>query len=548
MEEQKKNNPQNNGQRISVRPGNFTPPPKKQENRAPGANAAATTNGANGAATANRGASTANAANTAAGSTPTAGNPHRNRPHNRRGGRQDNRNADNRNRNVAPVSKESQQSKAPQPAKTPQGTTSAEKAKNNQTTSHQPQNDARQGAQGRKNRNRRPGDAEKRNAKNNAPTLSETLQKELDEEFSTPMLASFTSQSPARKKTAETVEDTKEFEVDIATAAYLVEDIPCGFPAPDGKAVEVVGVRFRHAGKVYFFAPGGLKFAIGDSAIVDTARGPELGEIVMLNRRIAEKDIVQPLRPVLRRATAEDLERNAANHRQEAEALKICAEKIAAHKLDMRLVDAQYAFDNSKLLFYFTSEGRVDFRELVRDLAGVFHTRIELRQIGIRDEARLIGGLGMCGRPFCCATFLSDFGQVSVKMAKEQGLSINTSKISGCCGRLMCCLRYEYETYQAEARLTPKKDTPVDTPDGPGVVVESTPLSGLLKVRLDGAAEENALRVYHRDDVTPKARSAQKSASGQERAASPDAPGSGEPADKNRETTADEPAESKEAE
>ena len=167
----------------------------------------------------------------------------------------------------------------------------------------------------------------------------------------------------------------------------------------------------------------------------------------------------------------------------------------------MKLVDAQYTFDNSKLLFYFTSEGRVDFRELVRDLASVFHTRIELRQIGIRDEARLIGGLGMCGRPFCCSTYLSDFGQVSIKMAKEQGLSINTSKISGCCGRLMCCLRYEHETYAAETRLTPKKDTLVSTPDGNGVVVEATPLAGTVKVRLESAPEEQP-KVYHRDSVT----------------------------------------------
>ncbi|MBR7182209.1 MAG: stage 0 sporulation family protein [Clostridia bacterium] len=252
---------------------------------------------------------------------------------------------------------------------------------------------------------------------------------------------------------------------------------------------------------MYFFAPNGMSFRIGQSVLVDTARGEEIGEIVMLNRKIAEKDIVQPLRQVLRLATEEDLAHEQENRRKEREALKICAEKIAEHKLDMTLVDAQYTFDNSKLLFYFTSEGRVDFRDLVRDLAGIFRTRIELRQIGIRDESRLIGGLGMCGRPFCCTTFLSDFGQVSIKMAKEQGLSINASKISGCCGRLMCCLRYEHETYAAEARLTPKKDTPVETPDGRGVVVEATPLAGTVKVRLDNAAEE-APRTYHRDEVT----------------------------------------------
>ncbi|MBO7341371.1 MAG: stage 0 sporulation family protein [Clostridia bacterium] len=271
---------------------------------------------------------------------------------------------------------------------------------------------------------------------------------------------------------------------------------------PDGsKAVEVVGVRFRSAGRIYCFAPNGLKFSIGDRVIVDTARGNELGDVVMLNRRIAERNVVQPLRAVIRLATKEDEAHERENQKKEVEALKLCAERIKQHKLDMRLVDAQYVFDNSKLLFYFTSEGRVDFRELVRDLAGCFHTRIELRQIGIRDESRLIGGLGMCGRPFCCSTFLSDFGQVSVKMAKEQGLSINASKISGCCGRLMCCLRYEQESYHEEAKLTPKKDTVVITPDGRGTVLDSTPLSGMVKVKLD-APEEEPPRTYHRDTLT----------------------------------------------
>ena len=340
------------------------------------------------------------------------------------------------------------------------------------------------------------------------PEISESLQRELDAQFSTTPAISFLSPvARAEKKLAESeAVSTKEFEVDIATAAYLVEDVPCGFPVPDGKAIEVIGVRFRGAGKVYFFAPGGERFRIGEAAIVDTARGAEYGEVVMLNRRMAEKDIVQPLRSVLRRATKEDTVRNTENRVKEAEALKVCAEKIAAHKLDMNLVDAQYTFDNSKLLFYFTAEGRVDFRELVRDLAGLFRTRIELRQIGIRDESRLIGGLGMCGRPFCCTTFLSDFGQVSVKMAKEQGLSINTSKISGCCGRLMCCLRYEHESYAAEMALTPKKDTRVITSDGPGTVVEAAPLSGMVKVRLDSAPDV-APTAYHRDTLTVQASS-----------------------------------------
>ncbi len=350
-------------------------------------------------------------------------------------------------------------------------------------------------------------DAERRQstpAPSKSPEISETLQRELDAQFLAPASSlSYLSpvQKAEKKAAAQAAVDTKEFEVDIATAAYLLDDVPCGFPVPDGKAVEVIGVRFRGAGKIYFFAPGSLRFKIGEAAIVDTARGEELGEVVMLNRKMAEKDIVQPLRSVLRRATKEDIAHDKENRKREAEALKICAEKIAAHKLDMSLVDAQYTFDNAKLLFYFTAEGRVDFRELVRDLAGLFRTRIELRQIGIRDEARLIGGLGMCGRPFCCATHLSDFGQVSVKMAKEQGLSINTSKISGCCGRLMCCLRYEHESYAAEAALTPKKDTRVNTPDGVGTVVDAAPLTGMVKVKLDSAPEA-APSAYHRDTLT----------------------------------------------
>ena len=341
-----------------------------------------------------------------------------------------------------------------------------------------------------------------RRREDNAPRISNTLKEELDSEFAATPFADRLPKKPGAAPEPESAVDTDEFAVDIATAAYLIEDIPSGFPAPDGKSVEVVGVRFRHAGKVYFFSPEGIRFHMGDAAVVDTARGQELGEVVLLNRHVAEKNISQPLRSVVRLATKEDVAHEAENRGKEAEALSVCAEKIAAHKLDMRLVDAQYTFDNSKLLFYFTAEGRVDFRDLVRDLAGFFRTRIELRQIGIRDESRLIGGLGMCGRPFCCATFLSDFGQVSVKMAKEQGLSINTSKISGCCGRLMCCLRYEQKTYELETALTPGRDARVMTPDGPGTVTESAPIAGTVKVRLDSAEEDEAPVVYPRDDVT----------------------------------------------
>jgi cell fate regulator YaaT (PSP1 superfamily) len=462
---------ENNGQRISVRPGNFTPPgaPVAQNN----------------AQDAGQG-----------GNHQGGGGRHRGR----RGGR-GRHGADKARQaqNGAPVSENRQNNQPQKPKEAPQG-----KPAQNQNQPRQGNQNAQnaQNAQGggknRRNRNRR-GNRERAEVQKEAPVISESLRRELDEEFATPTLGATSSLLGERKKEVEELLDSEEFAVDIASASYLLDDVPCGFPIPDGtNAVEVVGVRFRSAGRLYFFSPNGMKLKIGTRVIVDTARGPELGDVVMLNRRIAEKYVVQPLRAVMHIATKEDIAHEAENRKKEADALKVCAQKIAYHKLDMRLVDAQYTFDNSKLLFYFTSEGRVDFRELVRDLAGHFHTRIELRQIGIRDEARLIGGLGMCGRPFCCATHLSDFGQVSVKMAKEQGLSINASKISGCCGRLMCCLRYEQESYQMETMLTPKKDALVETPDGKGTVVESTPLTGMVKVKLNGADEEPA-KTYHRD-------------------------------------------------
>ena len=268
---------------------------------------------------------------------------------------------------------------------------------------------------------------------------------------------------------------------------------------PEGKVV-VAGIRFRTGGKTYFFAPGALTCEVGKHAIVETARGLEFGEIYIGNRMVDESLVVQPLRPVVRIATEEDIAHNAENCEREVSAYKIGMEKIAEHKLDMKLVSVQYTFDNSKLLFYFTSAGRVDFRELVKDLAGVFHIRIELRQIGIRDEARMIGGLGACGRPLCCTTFLSDFGQVSMKMAKEQNLSLNSTKISGCCGRLMCCLRYEYDTYAEEIRKTPSQGTFVNTPDGPGVVTEIFPLQGEVKVSLRNQSD-SAPKRYKREQV-----------------------------------------------
>ena len=269
---------------------------------------------------------------------------------------------------------------------------------------------------------------------------------------------------------------------------------------PEGKTV-IVGVRFNGGGKTYYFAPGKLKCRAGSYAVVETARGMEFGEICIAPRMIDESLLVSPLRPVVRIATDEDIRHNEENLKKEDEAFKVCVQKIMAHGLDMKLVRAQYTFDNSKLLFYFTSAGRVDFRELVKDLAGVFHIRIELRQIGIRDEARMLGGLGTCGRPLCCSTFLSDFGQVSMKMAKEQNLSLNSTKISGCCGRLMCCLRYEYDVYAEEIKKSPAVGAIVNTPDGQGVVTEIFPLAGEVKVSLR-AENETVPKKYNRDDVT----------------------------------------------
>lgn len=285
---------------------------------------------------------------------------------------------------------------------------------------------------------------------------------------------------------------------------------PREIPANDPEAVEVIGVQFRKSTKVYYFSPGNIIMNRGDSVIVETARGYEFGEVSIPNRRVAAADIVQPLRPMIRPATREDEAHNLQNRQKEKDAFVLCQEKIAKHGLDMKLVEAQYTFDNSKLLFYFTSAGRVDFRELVKDLASVFRTRIELRQIGIRDEAKLLGGLGACGRPLCCASFLSDFVQVSIKMAKEQNLSLNSNKISGTCGRLMCCLRYENDTYEAELRLTPPVDSQVRTPDGNGVVTEVNPLARLVKVKIvDSVKQETVVKLFHRDDVTVLSRARQ---------------------------------------
>ena len=262
---------------------------------------------------------------------------------------------------------------------------------------------------------------------------------------------------------------------------------------------EIVGVRFKKSGKIYYFDPQGLKPENGANVIVETARGLEFGTVVIPNRFVGEDKVVLPLRPVIRVATPADILIYEENKRKEKEAEKICLEKIAEHKLEMKLVDVEYTFDNNKLLFYFTAEGRVDFRELVKSLASIFRTRIELRQIGIRDETKLIGGLGVCGRPFCCKKFLDDFVQVSIKMAKEQNLSLNSQKISGACGRLMCCLRYEHELYEEEIAKLPKLDAFVETPDGKGSVCELIPLAGLVKVRF--GSEHPTFKIYTKDDV-----------------------------------------------
>lgn len=246
---------------------------------------------------------------------------------------------------------------------------------------------------------------------------------------------------------------------------------------------EIIGVRFKSVGKIYYFSPNGLNIDVGQHVIVETARGVECGEVVMGNRMVEDSEIMPPLKSVMRIATAEDMKVVEENKKKEKDAFRICEEKIANHKLDMKLIDVECTFDNNKLLFYFSSENRVDFRELVKDLASVFRTRIELRQIGVRDEAKMLGGLGICGRAFCCKTFLGEFQPVSIKMAKEQGLSLNPTKISGTCGRLMCCLKYEQDSYEELLKVTPKVGAYVDTPSGKGYVEEVNLLTGMLKVK-----------------------------------------------------------------
>lgn len=264
--------------------------------------------------------------------------------------------------------------------------------------------------------------------------------------------------------------------------------------------IEIIGVRFKNAGKVYYFDPNGVTVQKGEYVVVETSRGMECGEVTIENRALEDGDVVKPLKPIVRKATAEDIARQKENAEREHKAMQTCQQKIAAHGLDMKLVDVEFAFDGSKILFYFTADGRVDFRELVKDLAATFHTRIELRQIGVRDEARMLGGLGICGQPFCCAQFLNDFEPVSIKMAKEQGLSLNPTKISGSCGRLMCCLKYEQDVYEEFGKITPKNGALVQTPEGRGTVAETNVLTGVVKVKLE-KSPDSPPATFAREDL-----------------------------------------------
>ena len=263
---------------------------------------------------------------------------------------------------------------------------------------------------------------------------------------------------------------------------------------------EIIGVRFKSVGKIYYFDPDGMQIEKGSRVIVETTRGIECGEVAMANREIDEEALVKPLKKVIRVATQEVLQLVVSNLRREKQAFGICQEKIEKHQLEMKLVDVEFTFDNNKILFYFTADGRIDFRELVKDLASVFRTRIELRQIGVRDEAKMLGGLGVCGRPFCCSTFLGEFQPVSIKMAKEQGLSLNPTKISGTCGRLMCCLKYEQDAYEELMETTPRVGSMVRTNDGiRGQVVEVNLLTGQLKIAPEKDAA--AAKFYHKSEV-----------------------------------------------
>lgn len=274
----------------------------------------------------------------------------------------------------------------------------------------------------------------------------------------------------------------------------------------ENESVEVIGIRFKDGGKVYYFDPNGCKGTLQDFAVVETARGVEFGKVCQANKLVSKNDIVPPLRPVIRIATEKDIKTNEENKRKEAEAIKVCQQKVASHGLEMKLIESEYAFDGAKLTFYFTADGRIDFRELVKDLAAVFKTRIELRQIGVRDETKIVGGYSICGRPLCCHTYLSEFIPVSIKMAKEQNLSLNPTKISGVCGRLMCCLKNEEETYEELNRRLPQVGDFVTTNDGlKGEVSSVSVLRQLVKVIVE-VNDEKEVREYKVDDLKFKRR------------------------------------------
>ena len=264
---------------------------------------------------------------------------------------------------------------------------------------------------------------------------------------------------------------------------------------------KVIGVKFKENGKSYYFNPKNFDIKENDNVIVETVRGLEFGNVVFANREINEEELSTPLKDVVRVATKADVEKHEANMEKAKEAIGICEEKVKKHKLDMKLVDAEYTFDNSKIIFYFSAEGRIDFRELVKDLATIFRTRIELRQIGVRDEAKLLGGLGHCGREFCCHKFLCDFQPVSIKMAKDQGLSLNPTKISGACGRLMCCLSYEQQAYEEKIKRVPKVGAVVSTPLGEGTVMNVNILKEKVQVKLTGQNDTVNLEEFEAKDV-----------------------------------------------
>ncbi len=326
-------------------------------------------------------------------------------------------------------------------------------------------------------------------------------------------------QNKNREKTEaqESIVNSEEAPVELKPEAAGEEIVPTpseSLEANNGDTLhETVGIRFRPVGKMYSFSPAGFDLKMGDEVIVETSQGPEFGYVSGICRMTKEKDLVLPLKKVLRKADDKDKKRNEENKALELRARKIFLEKVTEHNLDMALSDVECSFDNSKIIFYFTSEGRVDFREFVKDMAAIFKTRIELRQIGVRDEAKQLGGLGICGRPLCCASFLEDFQQVSIKMAKEQNLSLNPTKISGTCGRLMCCLRYENDVYVEAAKHCPKADSIVMTPKGRGIVTEANILCGKCKVKLD--EEPDSITTYSAEElkILPKQKKPQNSPS-----------------------------------